>query len=71
MHHLLHGDIGGAAQANVLFVLFLPYVLCGLLLEYTAWGRQRVALRRRWYGYRATLVVLVVIIGWWVARNFW
>ena len=71
VHQLLHGDITGAAQANILFVLLLPYVLLGLVLEYTAWGRQQFATRRRWYGYRATLLALVIVIGYWVARNVW
>lgn len=71
LHQLLHGNVGQAVQANWLFVLALPYVLPGLVLEYTAWGRQQFALRRRWYGYRATIVVFVVVVGYWVARNIW
>lgn len=69
LHQLLHGDVVGAGQTNLLFVLVLPYVLPGLALEYTAWGRRQFALRRRWYGYRATWVVLVVVLVFWVVRN--
>ena len=71
LHQLLHGDVGGAVQANLLLVLVLPYVLPGLVLEYTAWGRQRYALRRRWYGYRASLVVFAVVVVYWLTRNVW
>ncbi len=71
LHQLLHGHLGNAAQANPLFILILPYLLPGLVLEYTRWGRQQIALRRRWYGYRATLVVGVVVVAYWLARNVW
>lgn len=68
LHRLLHGDVIAAAQSNPLFMLALPYVLFGLVLEYTSWGRRQLATRRRWYGYRATQVVLVVVVVFWVTR---
>ncbi len=71
VHCLLHGDLGLATQANVLFVLTLPYVLFGMVLEYTPWGRRQLAIRRRWYGYRAALAAFVVICLFWMLRNLW
>lgn len=71
LHQLLHGQVGAAAQANLLFVLVLPYLLPGLALEYTAWGQRQSAVRRRWYGYRASLVVFTVVVAFWLGRNVW
>ena len=71
VHHLLHGDVTEALRVNFLFVLALPYVLLGLTLEYTAWGRKQMAIRRRWYGYRAALVALVCVVFFGIIRNIW
>lgn len=68
LHLLLHGQVDDALQANPLFVLALPYVLFGLVLDYTAWGCRQLDIRRRWYGYRATQVALVVVVVFWVTR---
>ena len=71
LHHLLHGEVLAAGNSNFLFVLALPYVLFGLALEYSAWGRKQYALRRRWYGYRASLLVFAIVSLFWIARNAW
>jgi len=71
VHHLLHVDLLAALRVNFLFVLAFPYVLFGLVLEYTVWGRKQIAIRRNWYGYRATLVALVAVLAFGVARNVW
>ncbi|MFN0215317.1 MAG: DUF2752 domain-containing protein [Saprospiraceae bacterium] len=71
IHHLLHGDFLGAFRVNFLFVLALPYVFLGLVLEYTAWGRRQIPIRRRWYGYRATLVTLFAVLIFGFTRNLW
>lgn len=70
VHHLLNGHVLEALRVNFLFVLAFPYVLLGLVLEYTAWGKAQVSLRRRWYGYRATLVALAVVLAFGIARNW-
>lgn len=70
-HYLLHGNLESALQVNFLFVLALPYVLLGLGLEYTDWGKSRIELRRRWYGLRAAQVALLVIVAFTLARNIW
>ncbi|MDO8365379.1 MAG: DUF2752 domain-containing protein [Saprospiraceae bacterium] len=71
VHHLLHADVLEALRVNFLFVLAFPYVLFGLILEYTAWGQTQFSIRRRWYGYRAALVALVAIVAFGIARNVW
>jgi len=71
VHHLLHGDVLEALRINFLFVLAFPYVIFELVLEYTPWGRAQTAIRRKWYGYRATIVALVTVLAFGVARNVW
>jgi hypothetical protein len=71
LHSLLHGNVPEALQFNSLFVLSLPYVLFGFLLEYTVWGKRQFAKRRRWYGRGAALVALAVVLVYWGARNVW
>ncbi len=71
VHYLLHGDILEAFRVNFLFVLAFPYVLFGLILEYTAWGQKQIGIRRRWYGYWATLVALFAVLIFGIARNVW
>lgn len=71
VHQLLHGQILEALRLNFLFVLAFPYVCFGLVLEYTAWGRAQLVVRRKWYAYRAALVALVVVMSFWISRNLW
>jgi len=69
VHHLLHGNVLEAFRVNFLFVLAFPYVLFGLVLEYTAWGQRQIPIRRTWYGYRAAMLALVVVVAFAIARN--
>jgi hypothetical protein len=67
VHHLLHGHLLRAVGFNPLFILLLPYLAAWWLAE--AW----VALR----GWRPRLpmspifggAILVLVLGFWVARN--
>jgi len=70
LHHLLNGNIIGAFQANPLFVFALPYVLFGLALEYTDWGKKQPDIKRIWYGGRAASIALIVVLVFWMCRNF-
>ncbi len=71
VHQLLHGNVLEAIRVNFLFVTAFPYVIFGLVLEYTAWGRRQIPIRRTWYGYRAALVALFAVIAFGIARNVW
>ncbi len=71
VHQLLHGNVLEAIRVNFLFATALPYVIFGLVLEYTAWGRRQIPIRRTWYGYRAALVALFAVIAFGIARNVW
>lgn len=69
LHHLLHGNVLEAFRVNPLFVLSLPYVLFGLMLEYSAWGMRQIELKRVWYGGRAAKITLVGVLVFWLCRN--
>ena len=71
VHHLLHGDFLEALRVNFIFVLAFPYVIFGLILEYTPWGRAQIPIRRKWYGFRASMVALVAVLAFGIARNVW
>lgn len=69
LHHVLHFDLYAACKDNILFVLALPYLFVGYILEYTFWGKTKIVLRQRLYGQAAKMIVLVVVISFWVLRN--
>ena len=70
IHHLLNLDLPGAWRMNPLLVIALPYLLLGLILKplshHSARGAQ---LLDQLYGYRASVVALVVIVLFWIGRN--
>jgi Protein of unknown function (DUF2752). len=69
LHQLLHGHFREALQHNSLMVVGLPYVLFGLLLEYTAWGRRQESLKRKWYGRTAARIAFAAIVVFTIGRN--
>lgn len=70
IHHLLNLDLPGAWRMNPLLVIALPYLALLLLLQPLAHRSPRCArLRDLLVGYRASVVILVVILLFWVVRN--
>lgn len=70
IHHLLNFDIAHAAQENFLLVLFLPYIVLGLWIEYVA-DKSKVyvlKIRKQLYGLYATYIVLVIVLLFWALR---
>lgn len=71
IHHLLNLDLPGAWRMNPLLVIALPYLLLGLILKPMSHHSARGArLLDQLYGYRASVVALVVIVLFWIGRNF-
>lgn len=68
VHALLHGDVGAAFRANALLVIMIvPLVFAG----YVELNRRRFpVLYRRMSSPAVIAVLLVVIVGWGVVRNF-
>ena len=70
IHHLLNLDLTGAWRMNPLLVIALPYLLLGLTLKPLSRHNARgTRLLDQLYGYRASVVALVVILLFWVGRN--
>ena len=70
IHHLLNLDLPGAWRMNPLLVIALPYLLFGLILKPLSRHNARgTRLLDQLYGYRASVVALVVIVLFWIGRN--
>ena len=70
IHHLLNLDLPGAWRMNPLLVIALPYLALVLLLQPLARRSPRCArLRDQLLGFRASVVILVVILLFWIGRN--
>lgn len=70
IHHLLNLDLPGAWRMNPLLVIALPYLLLGLILKPLSHHNGRgTRLYDQLYGYRASVVALVVIVLFWIGRN--
>lgn len=69
IHQLLHLNIVGAFRQNPLIVLYLPYVVLGLYLEYLGGNKKLPRVRDVLYGKSAAIIIFGSIILFWVGRN--
>jgi len=70
LHHLLNFHITEATRENLLLVLSIPYILTGLIFNLIkSTDPSFLQWRKRLFGPRAIMVVLVVILAFWVIRN--
>jgi hypothetical protein len=69
LHQLMHGNIRQAYHHNPLLVVSLPYVLTGLLLEYSPLRKSQAGFQQRFYGKTASLLVLGIVLVYWIGRN--
>ncbi len=68
LYSLLHGDLPAALHYNALAIAFVPF----FLWTWGAWvaGRWRGRPVRNWEQWRGSaMVAVVVLVGWFVARN--
>lgn len=69
VHQLLHLNIAGAFHQNPLLVLYIPYLMVGLYLEYLG-GKQRFPVMRNFlFGKVAAIIIFISIILFWIGRN--
>lgn len=68
-HQLLHLNIVSAFKHNPLVVLYGPYLLMGLYLEYMGGKQKKPKIHNIFFGKRAAIVILVSIIVFWIGRN--
>ncbi|WP_423346907.1 DUF2752 domain-containing protein [Larkinella sp. VNQ87] len=69
LHQLMHGHLAQAYGYNPLLVLSLPYVLVGLLIEYTPLRNHSAGIRHRFYGKTASWIAFAVVLAYWIGRN--
>lgn len=69
LHALLHFDFGKAVGHNLLFVLAMPYIAVGLILEYLGGKRRFTKLNKLLYGKNAILLALSFVLGFTILRN--
>ncbi|NLA63449.1 MAG: DUF2752 domain-containing protein [Bacteroidales bacterium] len=69
MHQLLHLNIAGAFRQNPLIVLYLPYVVLGIYLEYFGGNKRLPRVRNTLYGKSAAIIILISIVLFWIGRN--
>lgn len=70
-HQLMHGNVRQAYHHNPLMVISLPYVVTGLLLEYTPLREKQADFHQRFYGKTASLIVFGIVVLYWIGRNIW
>lgn len=70
IYHLLHRDITGAWNFNPLFVIMLPYILFGAILDLIKNPTNKLLyIRKTLYGTKAIYMVLTIIVSFWILRN--
>jgi hypothetical protein len=70
IHFLLHADIISALKANFLLVISIPYLILGFVFEQIKQPNKKILKWRKiLYGYRAIIIVLIVIILFCILRN--
>ena len=68
VHQLMHGHWAEAFALNPLLVLALPYVLLGVVVEYSPLRTRWAGFRQRLYGRRAAQVTFGVVLAFWIFR---
>lgn len=68
-HQLLHLNIAGAFCHNPLVVLYGPYLLLGLYLEYMGGKEKFPSIQAFFFGKLAAIIILTSIIFFWIGRN--
>ena len=70
IHYLLNFDFKNAAQANLLLILSLPYLLTGFIFDLIKKpGQKMLKWRKNLFGPKAIYIVLTIIVSFWILRN--
>lgn len=69
IHQMLHFNYQAAFVYNPLVVIFTPYILLGLYIEYLDKKRRFLKIRNILYGRYAALIILLLIVAYWIIRN--
>jgi len=69
IHHLLNFELIAAVKANALVVLFLPYILLGVVFRNIKhYSPRLLRMRKMLFGFRAIIIVLITVLGFWAWR---
>ena len=70
IHYLLNLDILNSLKENFMVVTFIPYIIVGWGFDFAKTLSPRMlAIRNRFYGTKAIMFILYLVIGFWVIRN--
>ena len=61
IHQLLHLNIAGAFRQNPIVVLYIPYVVVGIYLEYLGGNKKFLRIRHILFGKEAATIIVVSI----------
>ena len=68
IHQALQGNLMESMRLNPLFIPGISYVLFGYITSLFL-KKQWMVWRDKWYGKRASIIALVIILAFWVGRN--
>lgn len=69
IHHLLHLRLKDAFVSNPLLILAIPYLIVGIYFEYFGGKEKFPNARKAFFGKRAIILVLILIVLFWIGRN--
>lgn len=69
LHELLHFNIKKAFQYNALLIISIPYILVGLVLNFTRIKNRFPKTRKLLFGQRAIFIILSIIVLFFFLRN--
>jgi hypothetical protein len=68
LHYLANGNLALASSFNFLLIPGIVYAGTGYLLS-AFYPKSWTSVQSKWYGRKAAVVALLVIVGYWVGRN--
>lgn len=69
IHYFANGNIGSAFLVHPLLVLSLPYLLLAVYFEYMGGKRKYPTTRKRFFGAKACIIILTIVLLYWILRN--
>ncbi len=72
VYYMLNLEFGNAIRANALLFFAIPYILPGLVIGLFKYNNNIILnnIYNKLYGIKALLVTVVIVIFWFIYRNF-
>ncbi|AIM36689.1 hypothetical protein KO02_08190 [Sphingobacterium sp. ML3W] len=71
IHDLLNFDFYNAWRQNFLVVIAIPYIITGLSFEYNKNPTPKILKWRKiLFGYKAIIIVFIIVVSFWIIRNY-